>query len=198
MKPRHACILFLALVVCRPARCAPHPLAPLTEEEIRAAATLFRSSPRFPANAEFSIITLDEPPKDKVLAKADVPRRAFAVIYDRTGNRTFEALANLSTHAVDSFKEIPGAQPAITGDDSEIADRIARDDPRWDRALRERGIGNPDSVGSMAWSAGNFGLPGTAEGRPGSSATLSVLAQPVRPRRVRTTAHQPDAYHIMP
>jgi len=165
MKPRHACILFLALVVCRPARSAPHPLAPLTEEEIRAAATLFRSSPRFPANAGFSIITLDEPPKDKVLAKADVPRRAFAVIYDRKANRTFEALANLSTHAVDSFQEIPGAQPAITGDDSEVADRIARDDPRWDRALRERGIGNPDSVGSMAWSAGNFGLPGTAEGR---------------------------------
>ena len=32
----------------------------------------------------------------------------------------------------------------------------------------------------------------------GASATRSVLAQPVRPRSVRTTAHQPDAYHIMP
>ena len=50
-----------------------------------------------------------------------------------------------------------------------------------------------------------FGLPGLGAGHgsqapfnPGGSATLSVLAQPVRPRRVRTTAHHPDAYHIMP
>jgi primary-amine oxidase len=147
------------------AQAAPHPLAPLTADEIRSAAGLLRASPRFPSNAIFSIIALDEPPKDKVLAKEAVPRRAFAVIYDRRGNHTFEAIANLSTKAVDSFREIPGAQPGLTSDDSELADRIARSDPRWDRAMSVRGIRNSDAVVSMSWSAGNFGLPGTETGR---------------------------------
>jgi Cu2+-containing amine oxidase len=42
---------------------APHPLAPLTADEIRQAARLFRESSRFPASGIFSLIALDEPPK---------------------------------------------------------------------------------------------------------------------------------------
>ncbi len=144
---------------------APHPLAPLTADEIRQAARLFRDSGHFPAGTGFSLIALDEPPKEMVLAKAPLPRRAFAVIYDRKRNQTFEAIANLSTKAIDSWKLIPGAQPAINSEDSDRADEIVRADPRWARAMRQRGIQDVDDVVTMAWSAGYFGQPGTDTGR---------------------------------
>ncbi|HUB82489.1 MAG TPA: primary-amine oxidase [Bryobacteraceae bacterium] len=143
---------------------APHPLSPLTADEIRAAARIFKASPKFPAGAQFSILTLDEPPKAQVLAKAAIPRRAFAVIYDHAGDRTFEAVANLSANAVESWKEIPGVEPAIDAIDSDLADQIVRADPRWAQAMRARGI-RENRVVTMSWTAGYFGLPGTERGR---------------------------------
>jgi primary-amine oxidase len=117
-----------------------HPLTPLSAREIRAASKILRDSGRLPRGAEFSVLTLDEPPKEAVLHATSVPRRAYAVIYDRAGNRTWEAVADLGSARVDSWKEIPGAQPPITGEDSELAERIVRGDPRWARAMRERRI----------------------------------------------------------
>jgi primary-amine oxidase len=157
---------FLPLLMAIPmAAAAPHPLAPLTADEIRSAARIFHASRKFPANAQFSVLTLDEPPKAQVLAKASIQRRAFAVIYDRAGDHTYEAIANLATNAVDSWKEIPGAEPAIDGDDSDLADQIVRADPRWAQAMRARGIRDVNRVVTMSWTAGNFGLPGTEHGR---------------------------------
>ena len=144
---------------------APHPLAPLTAGEIRAAARILRSSPRFPADGQFSVLALDEPPKEQVLAKAAMPRRAFAVIYDHASDHTVEAIANLTTGAIDSWKPIPGAEPAIDGEDSDLADQIVRADPRWEQAIRARGIRDVNRVLTMAWTAGYFGLPGAEQGR---------------------------------
>ena len=141
---------------------APHPLTPLTADEIRQAARLIRDSGRFPAGAEFSSLTLDEPAKEMVLAKASVPRRAFAVIYDRKRNQTFEAIANLSTNAIDSWKLIPGVQPSINSEDSDRADEIVHADPRWAQAMTERGIRDVQDVLSMSWSSGYFGKGGDA------------------------------------
>ncbi|HJT87107.1 MAG TPA: primary-amine oxidase, partial [Bryobacteraceae bacterium] len=64
-----------------------------------------------------------------------------------------------------SWKEIPGAEPVITGEDSGLADSIVRADPRWVRAMRERGIRDLKNVIVVAWSAGYFALPGTDHGR---------------------------------
>src|ERR1039457_31731 len=158
--------LFISIpITLSPAAAAPHPLSPLTADEIREAANLLRNSDRFPAGGIFSLIALDEPAKELVLAKAAVPRRAFAVIYDRKANQTFEAIANLSTSAIDSWKLIPGAQPAINSEDSDLADGIVRADPRWAQAMRERGIRDAENVLSMSWSAGYFGQTGTGDGR---------------------------------
>jgi primary-amine oxidase len=118
-----------------------------------------------PPTARFSLIALAEPPKEVVLRGASVGRAAFAVIYDPPSNRTWEAIANLAEYHVDSFKEIPGAQPAISGLDSARADRIVRADPRWRRAMEERGIHDLNSVAIVAWSAGYFALPGANQGR---------------------------------
>ena len=153
----------LLLLVVRSA--VAHPLTPLTAAEIRAAVKIFKDSGRVPAGSRFSLISLAEPAKEQVLRGSAVPRRAFAVIYDAPSNRTWEAVADLSASRLESFQALPGAQPAVTAEDSEAADRIVRADPRWQRAMRERGIGDPNNVAIVAWSAGYFALPGTGQDR---------------------------------
>ena len=149
--------------------CSANPFAPLTAAEIRTTVRMIRAYGRSqgapPATAHFSLIALAEPPKELVLRGASVGRAAFAVIYDPPSNRTWEAIANLAEYHVDSLKEIPGAQPAISGQDSTRADRIVRVDPRWRRAMEERGIHDLNSVAIVAWSAGYFALPGANQGR---------------------------------
>jgi primary-amine oxidase len=144
---------------------APNPLAPLTAGEIRAAVRIFKASGRLPSEPRFNFLALDEPPKETVLKGLAAPRRAFAVVYDRSANRTYEAVADLSANRLASWKEVPGAQPPVGEADSSLADRIVRSDPRWDQALRERGIRDPNLVYTVAWPAGYFGLPGEDHGR---------------------------------
>ena len=150
---------------CGPVKTAPHPLAPLTAEEIVEAAQIVKNSRQLPATVHFAQLALDEPAKELVLRNAPTPRRALAIVYDYPSNRTWEVIANLSAHQIDSLREIPGAQPAITSQDSDLADEIMRADPRFERAMAARGIRDLNRVVVMAWSAGYFALPGTEEGR---------------------------------
>lgn len=156
---------FLLLGICAAQLFAANALAPLTAEEIRSAVAILRTSGHVPPGTRFSQISLQEPDKELVVRSAAVPRRAFAIIYEPRENKTFEAVANLATRSVDSFKEIPGAQPAVTEQDSNLADAIVRADPRYQKAMRDRGIRDPNSVVIMAWTAGYFALPGTEQGR---------------------------------
>jgi primary-amine oxidase len=148
-------LLGLTITACA----APHPLAPLTADEIREAVRIFRASGHAPATARFHFLALHEPPKADVLRRAAVPRQAFAVIYDPAANRTGEAVADLAAGRLASWKEIPGAQPPIAESEAGLADRIVRADPRWDEAMRARNV-NPDQVLTVSWPAGYFGLPG--------------------------------------
>jgi len=163
---RRAVPLALALIAisCRTVPPITHPLAPLAAGEIRAAVRILKASGRVPPGARFSLVALDEPPKELVLRQVAIPRRAFAVVYDDAANKTWEALADLEAGRVDLWKEIPRAQPPISAEDSGLADRIVRNDPRWQQSLRARGL-DAASVIVVAWSAGYFALPGSWEGR---------------------------------
>jgi primary-amine oxidase len=156
-------ILIAALAACRTAPPPLDPLASLTASEIRDTSELLR--PRVPPSTRFSLITLDEPPKEIVLRGIPTPRRAFAVLYDPESNQTWEAVANLSTRRVDRLQPVPGVQPLVTGDDSSRADQIVRADPRWRAALEARGIRDFNNVIIVAWTAGYFALPGAEHGR---------------------------------
>jgi primary-amine oxidase len=140
---------------------ATNPFLPLTASEIRQAVRIVNSSGRAPAGSQFSLIALKEPPKEAVLKQSPTPRRAFVVIYNYPNNQTFEAIANLTSGALDSWKLVPGAEAPVTGEDSGAAFEIARRDPRYARAMEERGIRDLNNVYGVAWSAGYFALPNT-------------------------------------
>jgi len=103
----------------KPSRSAPsvaHPLDPLNRGEIAAAVKIIQANHRFPRGALFPIVVLKEPPKDEVLAYQQgvvFRREAFAVVYDRATNKTFEAVADLRAASVSSWEEMPGVQPGF-------------------------------------------------------------------------------------
>lgn len=138
-----------------------HPLDPLTKEEITLAAQILKQHGKTTEASRFSTIILREPPKAEVLDfKPGAPfrREAFAVVYERTANKTFEAVVDLRNKTILSWKEIPGVQPAYMNDDDSVLQAIVRKDLQWQEALRKRGITDFEKVQLEAWAPGYFGF----------------------------------------
>ena len=164
----------LAVVSCLLAVIAPAasaggakaPLDPLTSEEIATAFQVIEESRELPATAFFPIVSLQEPPKAEVLSWSPgrpFAREAFAQVYDRAANRLFEAVVDLGTERLLSFAQVPGAQPAVFGDEYESADAAVRRDARWRWAMARRGL-EPDDVFLDVWAPGELDLPPAGAG----------------------------------
>jgi primary-amine oxidase len=133
-----------------------HPLDPLSATEIEAAARIFRGASQFPGDGLFSTIVLDEPPKSEVLAfkpGSPIARKAFAIVIDRRGNRTFEAIADLSGSRLVSWNEVPGQPPVLAGEFDELS-RIVKANPEWQAAMKKRGITDFTTVQVDGWAVG--------------------------------------------
>src|SRR5271165_1049679 len=65
-------------------------------------------------------------------------------------------------------------------------------------AAARAGTGAGTAAGAGATAIAGSARPGVLAAVTGDSAIRAVLAHPVCPRSVRPTAHQPDAYHIIP
>jgi primary-amine oxidase len=158
----HCRLLLLAiLVIASPSLAQPpaprHALDALTADEIRAAAKLLNAAPQFPAAAKFSTIVLKEPPKSEVLAFTagmSVRREAFAIVLDRPGNRTFEAVVDLNAGRVSSWTEVKGVQPLVLVEEYDEIVTLVKADARWQTAMRKRGFENFDDIQIDTWAAG--------------------------------------------
>src|SRR5258705_931075 len=136
---------------------ARHPLDSLTAEEIKVAAKALSATPQFPAGALFSTIVLKEPLKSEVLSYkpgAQISRQAFAVILDRKGNHTFEAVVDLKPERVVAWKEAKGIQPLVMDAEYKVLPDIVKADSRWQAAMRNRGITDFDKVQIDGWAVG--------------------------------------------
>lgn len=145
---------------------AAHPLDPLTVRELQDTVAVIRDAKIFPADALFPVVELQEPPKAFVLAWKDgqpFPRVARAVVLDRANNETSEALVDLRKHELQEWSVIEGVQPNfLVSELNEVPD-IVRADPRWQDAMRKRGITDFSQVLIDAWAPGTVALT-TAEG----------------------------------
>jgi primary-amine oxidase len=146
---------------------ASHPLEPLAAAEIEQAFALLKGDSRVPAGAFFPTLELQEPPKSEVLEwKPGRPfaRRVYAEIYDRPGNRAFEAVVDLRARKVLSWTPRPGVQPATYADEYEVVPKVVREDARWQAAMRKRGITNLDDVHLEVWTGGDLPVAGAPRG----------------------------------
>lgn len=136
---------------------ATHPLDPLNESEIASAVKILQAASNFPKTALFSTVQLNEPPKNEVLnfkPGAAFRREAFAIVLDREKNKTYEAVVDLRTNKIASWKEIASVQPLIFYGEYDTLQEIVKADPRWQAAMRKRGLTDFDKVAVDGWAIG--------------------------------------------
>ena len=138
-----------------------HPMDALTVQEVLTAVELLKAAGHADDETRYPMIRLKEMPKPEVMAwRRGMPiRRAAAIVLRRAG-RTFEAEIDLSSRKVTLHNEIEGAQPNIMMDEWHLASRLAKADPRWQDAMRKRGIDNFELVFCAPTAAGYLPEPG--------------------------------------
>src|SRR5687768_14300740 len=89
----------------------PHPLAPLTPQEIRQAVKVVKTRREFTADTRFVMISLQEPDKQRLLphdGEEVLPREVFMVLRDRKQRRSYEAVVSLDAAKVVDWRYLPG------------------------------------------------------------------------------------------
>jgi primary-amine oxidase len=134
-----------------------HPLTSLTEVEISTAVSVIQREKTLSEMAAFPLIALQEPDKEEVLKFTPgktFGRKAFLVIYERSQNKTYEGIVDLTNKTLTSWKEIPSVQPAIVASEYELATQAFKSDPRWQAAMQKRGITDLNQVKISCWAPG--------------------------------------------
>src|SRR3954463_2476454 len=147
---------------------AVHPLEPLSEDEFRQTAAVLRRDREVNESWRFAAIELQEPAKATMRSWApgdEVPRIAFAVLWNRTDNRTWEARIDLTTDRVLTWEHIPDVCPNFTVDEYHDVDTAMRAHPDVIAALAARGITDMSLVMIEVWTYGRALMPEKYRGR---------------------------------
>src|ERR1700684_2097419 len=150
---------------------APHPLSPLTAAEIETASAAVKATQQLNAEtARFVYISLCEPAKHDVIAfengtTSKAPDRlAKVVLRERAERATYEVVVRLASGGeagaeraaeVVDFRRVPGVQPSVMLEEFLAAEDIVRRDPRWQAAMRKRGVTDFDLCMIDPWSTPN-------------------------------------------
>jgi len=133
----------------------PHPLDPLSADEIRAAAAILRRDQGVTDLWRFASIELREPPKH-----GDDPGRIAEVIcWNRDDGNVYKARVALGEDRVVSWEHQPDGQPNMTVDEFHECDEALRREPRVVEALAARGITDLDKVLIDTWAYGAHLVP---------------------------------------
>jgi primary-amine oxidase len=146
----------------------PHPLDPLTADEIRQAAAIVRRERGVGDGWRFASIELKEP------SKADLPalesgrrsgREALVVCWDRADGQAYRAGVSLTGDAVTAWEHLPGQQPNMTVDEWHECDEMIRAHPAVIESLGRRGITDMSRVLADMWAYGAAFVPERYAGR---------------------------------
>jgi primary-amine oxidase len=139
----------------------PHPLDPLSQEEIRLARKILGLGP----STRVAYLGLLEPPKAEVLAFGDgdpVERRVRALLLDLATEAAEDVVVSLGERRVLSRTPIDsvtdGQVPLLTEEHDRVRQIMAADEA-WTAALAKRGITDPATVFVAALSAGHYDSP---------------------------------------
>jgi primary-amine oxidase len=146
----------------------PHPLDPLTADEIRQAAAIVRRERGVGDGWRFASIELKEP------SKADLPalesgrrtgREALVVCWDRADGRACRGAVSLTGDAVTAWEQLPGQQPNMTVDEWHECDGMLRVHPAVIETLERRGVTDMSRVLADMWAYGAAFVPERYAGR---------------------------------
>ena len=135
---------------------APHPLDPLSADEIVRASAIAARHYGAPPSLRFLLVAALEPPKG---ALHDAPRSAELLCLDAEAGLTTEVVVNLDADSVVSALPRPGVQPFALFEEYERAEATIRADAGWRAAMAARGLSERqiDLAFLHLWPTGNFG-----------------------------------------
>ena len=142
----------------------PHPLDPLTADEIAAARAVLEAEGKVGESTRFPLVLPDEPGRRDVLAHRDghpVSRRIRVTLLDTATGRSAEALVDVTARLLLSYRELDAVrdgQPPLLFEEYDACDEIVKADPGWRKAMAERGITDTSLVIAAPLAAGNFGI----------------------------------------
>lgn len=159
-----ATIWSIALLLLAPiptaAQAPKHPMDGLTVDEYWAINETLKASGHVNANTRY-YVALREPPKEEVLAwKPGQPFRREALVFVKQGSSTFETVVNVKDKKLISWKEIKGVQLPLTEEEYSAAVEAIKGNPKWQAAMRKRGITDYDT---LSFDISGYGYFGTAE-----------------------------------
>lgn len=140
---------------------APHPLDPLSPEEIEAASDVLDKAGLLGVGVRFISTSLLEPSKAELAAwKPEQPilRKALIVLLDSESGRAMEAVVDLNAAAVTGFQRLAaGMQPALDSVECAACEEAIRNSAKFREALARRGIQDANLVVIDCWAAGHYG-----------------------------------------
>jgi primary-amine oxidase len=110
----------------------PHPLDPLSAEEVGAAVRTLRAQGPASDHLRFVSVNLHEPAKselESISAGNTLDRRAFIVVIDLAARRVLEALVSLHDETLLSCEERRGVQPGIIIEEFILCEKAVKADP---------------------------------------------------------------------
>jgi primary-amine oxidase len=143
---------------------SPHPLSPLTGDEINAARDLALARAANPEGVRFAYLGLYEPAKEAVRA-ADrgepftTDRRVRMHLIEGPEADVTEVVASVTRGAIDQWEVARGMRPALQIEESIMVLAALHGHEEWNAALDRRGIVDRSLVQIDPWPAGTFGLP---------------------------------------
>ncbi|HEX6242769.1 MAG TPA: hypothetical protein VFZ61_17770 [Polyangiales bacterium] len=178
-----------------------HPLDALSAQEIKQSFALlnahFGAHPELPQrDLLFPLLALREPPKRSQGANDErSARKAEAHVFHFPTNRTWLAELDLDARRVSALTLAPaGTQPALSGDEYEVAAQLVRTYEPWRKAVAARGL-DPANVHIDVWAPGHVELDDTLRSvlSHGSQTRLArclaFAAAPVSARAPRGSGH---------
>src|SRR6266568_2052650 len=136
-----------------------HPLEPLTAAEIEAAAAAVTAAAGLGPAARFVYISLYEPAKAEVIAfEAGGPapeRLVKLVLRERAERASYEGIVAVDRAEVRSWRRVDGVQPSLMFEEFLAAEETVRSDPRWQEAMRRRGVTDFSLCMIDPWSSPN-------------------------------------------
>ncbi|MEV3920735.1 primary-amine oxidase [Actinomadura coerulea] len=144
----------------------PHPLDPLTGDELREVTRTLIETGLLTASGRVAYAGLDEPTRSELEAEIRPERRARVVLHETTRVEDRDVLVSVTGAKVLSERILDAAtegQSPVLDEEYELAERVLAEDHRWVTALARRGL-RPDQVRAAALSAGVFEDP-AEEGR---------------------------------
>lgn len=152
-------VLLLLTSLGGPALAQPqgHPLDPLSQHEVSLSVQVLQRAGKLHQGVRFPVLTLQEPPKSEVLAfdgQSACSRKALVVLLDPSQKKVFEAIVDLRSTHLESFRELPGKQPGLLMEEFEKPAGFIRQNPAWQAAVRKRGIEDFENVQIDPWGMG--------------------------------------------